>query len=536
MRFDKARSQRRESWMVPGQTRLGKMVPVGIAAFLPGESGVLRQAVDVELEPIAGRLITDISAKVTTVAVPIPAIYWHQHQQDEHADNVEMLRKRMIAGEDIFPLEEESDISKLLRIPPRSVGGQPRVSMVARAAYNAAAEFLRKEKYRDAEPVEPVNGGILPALVSWSVMERMNGVLDPEDNLNGNVSLTGSAPVVGFGVRVSTMPDTETNVSVRESDGTQRSMTSWKVTDPADTDGGAGAQFFVEQQMDGVDRYPNVRAVLNGSTSLSVKQFYQAQRLDELTRFLNAVVYNNPQHGADLVARIVHGVNIENGRMPFKVFEREVALNRGMKSAMDGASLDMEQTNTYGRIDYTTIIPRHDLGMVVITLLEVKPQEAIESQPHPVLTKPWTLHNHAMDTMAVDPVPVYGADLAAHGTPGLAGNEGNVAFYVGNNHILRDYMNAGWNYTIDPSTVDAKSAMCQYALPTSVNPQSILYPVDDTGFHYPFADNGPSAKPANYACRTQVNIATPYQWGPTPLEELSELEGGIIDPPPVLTE
>ena len=73
-KYQKARSTRTEISTKSQTFRGGKLVPVNMTAVRSGESGISRMQVIAELDPIVGRLQSEITCEVTSVFVPALAI------------------------------------------------------------------------------------------------------------------------------------------------------------------------------------------------------------------------------------------------------------------------------------------------------------------------------------------------------------------------------------------------------------------------------------------------------------------------------
>lgn len=517
--YARPRSQRTESRHQSNKARGGKLVPVMAVPFRPNEKGIVSQQVSVELEPISGRLITDIYATVTCVFVPALAADALLNAGSDYPGNAEVFRQRLLDGEDVFPLEGESEISERLGIVPRSLNGELVVSSVARAAHNVAVNYLRRKKYIKAAQIEVTNLGMTPALISSTALDRFNAVLDPEDRVNGSVTLEGEIPIKGIGLRASRVGEPDIFNS-RQSDGTVSNVDGWRSIDADSTPGIGRAQFVIDQDPDNPG-HPDIVADFSLGTGqrLSLKDFYQAEKMDKLTRLFQRMVEANPEHGYEQIIRLVHGLEIETGKLPYTVFQRTVSLRSGVKSGMDGPSLDTVQTHTDGVVDYTIPIDGSEFGGVLVTFLEVKPEEVISDQPHPVLTQPWHVDNVAAQELAIHPVPVHMRDLDVNVA---AQDEDIVAFWVGPEHFRRSYENYGYNRGVDETTVDHKSAMWRYAIPLSVTPGAVVYP--ETIDHYPFSLNGPDDDAVSYSCMSSAAIASPTVLGPSPIEELEILD------------
>ena len=510
--YMRARNIRHDGYMNRGHTRGGKLYPVLIQHFDPSEGGQVRQRVGVELGPIAGRLLSPIRMRVTSVFVPALAID-EAKGEGAHPGNVELFREKIVSGVPYFDLEPESEISKALRIKPVSISGAKHVNEAARIAHNVAVNFLRRRIYHKAAQILATNTAITPALFTRSLMDILGGVLNPEGRVDGAVRLQGDLPVRGIGVG-GFSPDQVIPDDVRETDNIVVGGTvGWR---------SGSANFandiFVIRSDNGGN--PQIYATFDGADkALKLSDFHRAERMDMIVRGLDQVIKDHPEHGEAMVERWIHGLFIENARMPWVSYEREFNLGMNMRVAMDSADLDASQTDHMSELSFATIIPKTEFGGELITFCEVLPDEVNENQPHPFLAAPMSGRNHVVDEMAVDPVRfnMRQADsdvpLAAEGTP---------AFYLGNNHELRRYMSGGWNDLTDPSTVQFKSSLWQIPMPVAHSPDSVVYP--DVVDHYPFRDWQTDMNVVTIDAMTVARVQTPIHFGPSPVEEIEVIE------------
>ena len=489
----------------------GKLVPVMAVPLRPGEKGVVSQQVAVELEPIPGRLITDVYAKVTSVMVPALACEAMLNADSDHPGNTEIFRQRLLDDEMIFPMEAETEISRRLGIIPKKINGELLCNSIARLAHNSAVNYLRQRKYIDAALIPHTRIDITPALVSTTALQRFNAVLKPEDRINGSVSLSGQLPVKGIGVQLGSAD--QTNVTVNE---TETGVTDY---DQVWTTQDGGRHFYIKTDGDPASPKPAIYATFGSGSNVSIADFYQAEKMDELTRMFRKIVETYPEHGYEQIVRMVHGLSIETGKIPYTVYEKTIALRQGMKSGMDGPSLDVYQTNTDGTIDLTVPVDGGEFGGVMVTFLEIKPEEVISDQPHPVFSEPWRVDNFAAQELAIHPVPIHMRELSAS-VP--AGQELDVAFWMGPEHFYAQYENYGFNRGVDLDTVDHKSSIWRHELPLSLSPFSVIYPNDLD--HYPFALNDPSADAVSYSVFSIARIASPTILGPSPVENIDLLD------------
>lgn len=501
--YMKTRGRRTEVRTLGGRFRGGKLAPVMAIPFLQSESGVVEQTFACELDQIAGRLISEITAEVVSVFVPILAVEAALNADEDHAGNTEIFREKLMSGEHVFGLEAETEVSRRLGVVPVPIAGDTRVCAVSRVAHNIAVNHLRRLVYDKAQQVAVTNQDITPAIISETVLQRFNGVLDPEDRVNGAVSLSGTIPIEGID-RLG-WQNTSTNALANSNE--------WTVNFTGSA-GNDGVQFALAN-----DGTSQIVANFSSGTGqqLSLQDFYTAERMDELTRGMRRIVDENPEYGEDILARVAHGLSVDTGKEPFVVYRKEWRLTRSPKEAMDGENLDVMATNGHGIINFTVPIPKTEFGGLLITFASVKPDETLPNQPHPILSAPWQGRNFLADETAVDPVPVRVRELDCECD---VSDEGTIAMYVGPNHIYRRYSNYGFNRQVDPTTVESKTAIWSLTIPNSVTPETVIYPPDID--HYPFSDQ--LAEVVQYTISAKASIVTPLIFGPTPVEELAIID------------
>ena len=111
--------------------------------------------------------------------------------------------RRLLAGEGIVR-EDEGELSKAMNVHPKSVGGQKRVSKAVRLAYLAAVNHMRLHAYFAATLLAKTETAIQPAVLTANILERFDGVLDPERLIDGAINLTGTLPVKRIGFKQGT--------------------------------------------------------------------------------------------------------------------------------------------------------------------------------------------------------------------------------------------------------------------------------------------------------------------------------------------
>jgi len=509
MSYQNARNVRRESRTLVGRFRGGKLNPAMAVAVRGNEGGFLSQQVTLELDPIAGRMITPMTGEFIAVYVPVQAVDAIKDPDAAYAGMTEVLREKLLSGNPLFDLEPESEISRRCGVNPRSIGGVKKVNEIVRLGHNAAVNFLRQRKYVKAKQVLHSNTAITPALISQTVLDRLNGVLDPEDRINGRVVLEGDIPVKGIGW--DDQQQMHYNVPIHETGGQTR---TYEVSSKGSTSG----RVSLEQDPENVG-FPKVVAELGGANGITLSDFYNAETMDRLTRAMRQFVDDNPQYGEEMALRWAHGLSVDTGKVPFIISQQSRVFGRSIVGATDtaGVESDVMRSDMMLQMSFSVPIPRTELGGIIITFVTLKPDETLSSQPHPYLSDVWGADNFVADELALDPVPVTVRELDSDCA---AADESTVALYVGHNGLKRTYVHYGLGRQLDPETVENKTAVWQLEVPMSVTPESVIYPEDLE--HYPFADQ--QAEVCTYVINSTAVIQTPTIFGPTPVEELAILE------------
>lgn len=509
-RFQQARTTRRYGNARVGRFRGGKLAPVLAMAVRPSEGGALSFGIEMELDPIMGRMLTPMYGELTAIFVPVQAIDYLKDPEASYAGMTEVVREKLLTGNPLFALEDEGEISKRLGINPRSIGGVKKVNEAARLAYNAAVNFLRLRKYHKATLLLHSSTAISPALISQTVLERFNAVLDPDDRINGSVELelSGNAVVKGLGHAGSGASGPVSNV--REGDGSTVNYAQAYQTALTSRAVGTGAT-----------SRPDIVADLDGimGGGVSLVDFYNAQKKDGLIRTMDQIIRDNPEFGYEMVARWAHGLSVDAGHIPWVLFERRMEFGKAMARAADteGVEADIKRTDGVLMISGTVPVPKTELGGIVVFIASLKPDETIASQPDPFLSEPWGLDNFVADELALDPQPVtlreLDSDIAA-------GQESTVAMYTGKNQLKWLYSSYGLCRQLDPLTVENKTTVWQLEVPLSVTPDTILYP--SSLDHYPFADQ--LAEVVTYKVQGVMTLGSPMFVGPTPIENVEVVD------------
>jgi hypothetical protein len=516
-KYMKPRGTRTEFRSDSGRFRGGKLNPVHATVVRESESAVLSQTITYELDAVAGRLITEVNADAICVFVPAQAIDALKNPGDDYPGNAEVFRQKLLSGNAVFDLEEEGEISQRCGINPRSIDGTKQVNEAIRIAHNAAVNFLRTRKYVKATKLSANNTAITPALIAKTVLDRLNAVLDPEDRVNGSVSFGGSIDFAGdLKLKGMYVEDATSTGQVKTLDNTGSFNDDYGSIVTRRVNNLDGSDPYIEPAID----FANFLGTL-ASDAVSLSDFYTSEKMDRLTREMRKLVDTYPEYGEELVNRFAHGLSVDVGNQPFVLYEKTNIFGRSVRSAMDGASLDVQQTDLMAQHTFTVPVPPTEFGGVIITFASVRPDEALASQPHPIASDVWAARNYVADELAIDPVPVTIRDLYSDCDQA---DENTISCYVGNNHLQKTYVHYGFQRQLDPSDVENKTALWQLEVPMSVTPDSVIYPTDIS--HYPFNDQ--NAEVCTFAIESLAKIQTPVIFGPAPVEELAAIETGDV--------
>lgn len=519
-RYQSPRNVRREHRTPVDKIKAGKLYPCMAVPVRPSEGGMIDQVVTFELDPIMGRMLTPIYAEVTNVYVPVQAIDAIKDPTAAYAGMTEVIREKLLSGNPLFGMENETEISKRCDVKPRSIGGVKRVCEITRLAYNVAVNHLRQRKYVNATLLVHSRGAVQPAILSETILERLNGVLDPDPKINGQVQLeipNMMLPLDGFGYRAGSSGGSGAGTdNIRQGVGNSGSVPVASAYD---------SNVVFRTVGSGSTLIPDVHARLNGvmAGGISLNDLHVAEKTDRVTREIRQIIDDNPEFGEEYAIRYAHGLSLDKEGIPFVLGHRREAFNPMVRPATDQAGVtdDVMRSDMVMKIRMTVPVPRTELGGMIITLVSIKPDEVIPSQPHPILSEPWGLDNFVADELELDPKPVYLRDLDSNVT---AAQENTVAFYNGYNGLKQTYVSYGLTRNVDVETVENKTRVWQYELPMSVTPDNILYP--ETLSQYPWADQVNEI--CTVVCATAASLPTPMILGPTPVEDLAHIADGDI--------
>ncbi|ETD01613.1 hypothetical protein [Rhodobacter capsulatus] len=504
MSYQTKRNVRREARTLMGRFKAGKLAPVMAVPVKGSEGGMLSQSVSFELDPIAGRMATPITAEMCAVFVPVQACDALKNPEADYAGMTEIVREKLLSGNPLFVLEPETDVSKRCGVNPRSNNGLMRVNEIVRLAHNCAVNFLRRRRYVDAVQLTAANHSTTPAILSQTVLDRFNGALDPDPNVNGAVQLS--------------MPDMRLPVAYDAEKAVTAPLTVKRGNENRRLDAGISrlAAAEVAAATDAA-----LYAVFGGreAGNVSLTDFYNAQKMDELTRVMRKICDDNPEYGEEMVLRWAHGLSVDPGRVPFLLAEKSVVLGRQIIGATDTAGVEdgVKRSDMAAQLSFTVPIPTTELGGIIVTFACIKPDETLSSQPHPILADHWRLDNFVADELALDPQPVMARELDYKVAQA---NETTVVFYTGLNELKKTYVSYGLCRALDPNTVESKNAVWQLEVPLSVTPETVLYPADLP--QYPFADQ--QAEVCTYVVQSTAVMPTPMIFGPSPVEQLAVIE------------
>lgn len=505
---DKFNGQRRiRPWGIEhfGGMDAVKAHPLAICNFHPGEGGTVGTKLDLQLAPVDGHMRSQAYVDVKQIFVPYQAIEKLYLDEQEDAGVTEMTRRRLEAKEYI-PLEPENEITKAAFIHPRSIGGVKKVDKTARLAYLCAVNHLRLTAYFRATTLPRTATVIQPAVLTANVLQRFNGVLDPEKLVDGAVQLTGELPVRGIGIDTTPMASAQANS--RETGGENvTDDTFWIGENQNDT------TLILREDPDNPG-YPKITAQMAGTAgTLTLRDMMKAKKLDGLIRGFAAYVKADPIHGEERVARAIYGLQVDYGADCHVLYDEVHALKPVHHRPSDGPSVN-DVTGHFAMSDqWAVMVPTSELGGKLVTIVSVKPMEVLSQQPDPHQTAPFGLVNRVHEELELDEQLLTRADIETDLQPE---DEDQPVFWVGHNQLMHGYMAVGPNEQ-QTYQIPMKSSMWVYPVPTSVTPSNINYPSEGIDM-YPFAHW--DGKAAEYNIRQIANISTTLPKGPNPVERL----------------
>lgn len=515
-KYMKPRDVAKENTGVFQRIRAGKLWPVAVQAFGPSEGGVVSNEINLELDPIIGRMLTNITAEFHVVYVPDRAIDALKNPEHDLPGNDEALRERILNGEDVFAMEPPTEITNEVRAVPISVDGVPLTNERTRLAYIAANNYLRRRLYHKATQLDKDVTTIQPALLGSTVLQRFNAVLNPEDRVNGAVNFEGRIPISGFGIDPSEEPDM--TGPLRSSAGDEPDTQLFKTTAGSNSESQLRLRAIFENGKWRPNAYADLSKVDN---EISLLDFANARRNDQLTREMAALVEEYPEYGEQIVARFAAGLKMDMGKQPALLHYRKLEFSNNYVRGMDGPSLDKIQTQNFISYPITVPIPKNEFGGVVVTMVSIKPDETIADQPHPRLSAEYKRIDYLRDEMKIhEPQRVTVREVK---TDCAQADEGTLVFYNGNNHLKKNYVDYGFSLNLTDTQIDQLSdrhVLWQHEIPLSVTPDNIVYPSDIQATPFAITD-GP-------ICSAQIVkravIGTPLIMGDVPVEEMDAID------------
>jgi hypothetical protein len=486
-----------------GGLEAAKAHPLAICRFRPDEGGTVSTALDVGLAPVAGYMRSKAYVHVSQIFVPYQAIEKMELDTQEDAGVTEMTRRRLMAGEGIG-LEDEGVITKAANIHPKSIGGAKRVTKTARLAYLCAVNHLRKVAYYNATMVAKTETAILPAILTANILDRFNGVLDPERLIDGAINLTGELPVKGISKR------TQNFGAAHQGYGSGGENTDYASSSPMSN---ASQDYIFEVEEDPANPgYPNIRVDMDGASEVTLRDMMESQKLDDLIREFAGMIKKDPINGEEVVARSLYGISVDFDHNCHSLYDQIHELTAQHVQPTDGPSVNDVSGHFKLKTRIGTVVPRSELGGQLVTLVMVKPLETLSKQPDPAQTEAWQLVNRVHDETELDEQLLKRSDLESDLA---AQDEDQDAFWVGHNSIKHNYATQGPNAQ-QTAAVEMQSSMWVYEIPTSVTPSNVNYP--ETIDMYPFFNwNGAHAE---YTISQVAAISTSLAKGPNPVERI----------------
>lgn len=464
-----------------GGMKAVKAQPLAMCRFRPDEGGTVSTKVHIKLAPVAGYMRSKAYVDLVQVFVPYQAMELLYYPDQQDAGVTEMARRRLLAGGGI-PLGGESEISKACNVHPRKVGGSARVTNTIHLAYSAAVNHLRKAAYHAAEQLDKFNYDIAPAVLSANILERFNGVLDPERHIDGAINLTGNLPLKITGSH------------------TAGALLGDKV--------GPDGETVVEQTSD--DQY---EVDLAGTSEISLRDMMESKLLDGMFRYFAKMIEDDPVNGEEKVERALYGLSVDFDHNCQVMYRKVFELTAAHQRPMDGASINDVSAHFEMQTSLKTLVPVSELGGQLVTIAMVKPLETLEAQPDPAQTEAWQLVNRIHDETELEEKLLKRADLESDV---LAADEDQPVFWVGHNALAHNYNTEGPNAQ-QIAGVEMQSSMWTYPIPTSVTPENVNYPAAGIDM-YPFYNwNGDHAE---YHITQVAAISTSLAKGPNPVEKI----------------
>lgn len=484
-----------------------KLHPIAACRFRPDEGGTISTTLALQLAPVNGYMRSNAYVDVIQIAVPYQAIEKLELSEQDDAGVTEMTRRRLEAGTGIG-LEDEGVISKACFTHPKSIGGVKKVSKTVRLAYLAAVNHLRKHAYYAATTLTKTETAIQPAVLTANVLERFNGVLDPEKLVDGAIQLTGQLPVKGIGIKARATAAAQD--TVRETGAEIKTSDYYNVKEDVVAD--ADRKLRVEEDPDNPG-YPKIYADMAGENgTVTLRDMMRSKKLDGLIRQFAGMIKLDPIHGEERVARALYGLSVDYGDDCQVLYRKVHELRPQHHRPTDGASINDVSAHFALEDRFATLVPRSELGCQVITLVSVKPMETLSQQPDPAQVEPWGLVNRVHDELELDEELVVRSDIESDL---LAADEDQPVFWIGHNGLKHGYTAQGPNAQ-QTYQVEMKSSMWTYPVPTSVTPDNVNYP--ETIDMYPFYNwNG---KAAEYTVHQVAAISTHLAKGPNPVEKI----------------
>lgn len=482
-----------------------KAHPLAICRFRPNEGGSVVTNLNTKLAPVSGYMRSKAYVRVVQVFVPYQAIEVLELDAQEDAGVTEMTRRRLMAGQGIG-LEDEGVITKAANIHPRSVGGDKRLTKTARLAYLAAVNHMRLSAYFNATLVDKTETAILPAVLSANVLNRFNGVLEPETLVDGAINMTGELPVQGINF-------TGTHVGIANRTGPE-SGEGADVTYPRSRDTSFSGASSVNFKSDPTNaNRPDISVSLDTASELSLRDMVKSKKLDEIVRTFAQYIQDDPINGEEVVERAMYGISVDYDHNCQVLYDNQFALTAQHQRPTDGASINDVSAHFELNEQFATLVPRAELGGQLVTLVSILPVETMQKQPDPAQTEAWELVNRIHDETELDETLLTRADLE---TEVADVDEDTPAFWVGHNSLKHAYATQGVN---DQQVlgVEMKSSMWTYEVPTSVTPENISYPDSGIDMYAFFNWNGAHAE---YTIDQRAAITTSLAKGPNPVERI----------------
>jgi hypothetical protein len=393
------RSHRIQNLGAINSSKAGKMVPMR-AYHLHREDSVRRAAarVRVKMQETADLLLNSVNVRVEVWLVPYLALGRHSGMETL---NLSYKKEPEREGEDPVPFFETyergafgtEEILETLGIP--CLEGQ-----TVNAAYVEAYNAVWNHKATNRSPKIALRGTLektlAPAFWNHEQFRHITATYD-QAMIAGEVALNIASqdlPVTGIGaVNTTYSPGPITVIETDGPGGTNYAAA--KIANSA----GANHQIGIEEDPNNPG-LPNIRARLaDAGISVSLAEIDQARR----TAWWAQMREQYSGHEDYIIDMLMSGYRVTDQEMkqPIQLTSKNTVIGMMARHATDAANLTEKVVDGFTEIDVSYAIPAIPTGGIVITVVEVLPDQVFERREDPLiyLTDPDDLPDHMIDDL-----------------------------------------------------------------------------------------------------------------------------------------